>query len=437
MKIFLPAVAASVMLTLNGGTDALNVKIPGVNYSPFKAAVTAPDSERCKSEEEVQKNLVALKEVTDKIRITSLVECNQADLVLPAAKNAGLRVQVGLRVTKDPSTFSQEKDKLRSIIEKGLFDDTVIAVCVGSNSIHDGEVTAQTIIDNLLEIRSYFQSLGKNVSITTADSDITYSKSSVLRTTVDFMSVNFFAIREIGKVNDAAARTLDRLNIGYSVEPAVEISETGWPSSGSAPNTEIGSLEGQTRFFSDLYLATQARNVTFYWYTGFDLPRDSNNSTSEFEASFGIFDEDNTMKSNFQQLTIYPKEPRVIRSSGGLHLSVDPLLGNIVIMMDMSSNIHQQTWFTDSSTPLVRSLAGRCLTATRDVDGAIVRVAMCDENDASQLWRFDRETGWLKHIGYQNKCLDTDPAQKNKVQIWTCTPNNPNQIWSVLLPYKT
>ncbi|ETP20835.1 hypothetical protein F441_05532, partial [Phytophthora nicotianae CJ01A1] len=80
MKLFLPTLVASVVLLFNGGTNALNVKMPGVNYNSRKGPDWAPDSSKCKTASEVQKDMYALKGIADKVRIYSLVDCNQAEL---------------------------------------------------------------------------------------------------------------------------------------------------------------------------------------------------------------------------------------------------------------------------------------------------------------------------------------------------------------------
>ncbi|KAG3202899.1 hypothetical protein PC129_g23122, partial [Phytophthora cactorum] len=66
MKLFLPTLVASVVLLLNGSADALNVKMPGVNYNSRKGPDWAADSAKCKTASEVQKDMYALKGITDK-----------------------------------------------------------------------------------------------------------------------------------------------------------------------------------------------------------------------------------------------------------------------------------------------------------------------------------------------------------------------------------
>nr|KAE8924359.1 hypothetical protein PF009_g25409 [Phytophthora fragariae] len=117
MRFHLATFAASVGLMLSNDADALNVKMPGVNYIPRKGPDWEPDSTKCKSACEMQQDLHALKGVTDKIRIYSLIDCNQAETILSAAKKAGLKVDLGIWTTFNHSTLQKEKDKLAGLID--------------------------------------------------------------------------------------------------------------------------------------------------------------------------------------------------------------------------------------------------------------------------------------------------------------------------------
>ncbi|OWY92661.1 Glycoside hydrolase, partial [Phytophthora megakarya] len=65
MKLFLPTLVASLVLMLNGA-EALNVKMPGVNYNSRKGPDWQPDNQKCKTASEVQKDMYALKGIADK-----------------------------------------------------------------------------------------------------------------------------------------------------------------------------------------------------------------------------------------------------------------------------------------------------------------------------------------------------------------------------------
>jgi len=90
--------------------------------------------------------------------------------------------------------------------------------------------------------------------------------------------------------------------------------------------------------------------------------------------------------------------------------------------------------FAQTTPPFIGELVlrpglnnGKCLTAASQTDGAPVTIERCTGAD-TQLWTF--ESGSVKIFG--NKCLDVPGGNKAdgvKLQIWSCTKGNPNQIW--------
>uniref|UniRef100_M4BSF5 glucan endo-1,3-beta-D-glucosidase n=1 Tax=Hyaloperonospora arabidopsidis (strain Emoy2) TaxID=559515 RepID=M4BSF5_HYAAE len=440
MKVFLPISVASILLVICGNTDALNVKMVGINYNTRKGPDWAPDSSRCKSASEIQRDMYALKTVTDKVRIYSLVDCNQAELVLPAAKKAGLQVHLGIWTTASHNYLLQEKGKLAALIDKGLYDNNVIGLHVGSETIYREEINANTAISYMNEIRDFIRSRGKITPVTIADVIDVYNDNPWLIDAVDYVSVNQFSFWERADVKEAAAVTLDRLRnlriVAAKKNKKIVISEVGWSSGGFDAAAGTASPENQAKFFSDFFQMARSRNFEYYWYVAFDSKWRVTNGGKEVEADFGVFREDDTMKSNFQQLNIGWREPRAIRNAGTQLLLSEN--GGNVYMSGKSSDLlvqEQQVWFFDSATQQVRSKSSdRCLDAYQGWDGGIVHVFRCIDQEVNQKWVFDSSTGQLKHVKHQGFCLDTDPAQGNKLQLYGCSPNNANQKWSVIDP---
>ncbi|KAG2522725.1 hypothetical protein BBO99_00006575 [Phytophthora kernoviae] len=452
MKLFLPTVIASVVLLLSGSTDALNVKVPGVNYNSRKGPDWAPDNQRCKTASEVQKDMYAIKAVSDKVRIYSLLDCNQAEFLLPAAKNAGLQVHLGIWTTNSHDYLLQEKNKLASLIDSGLVDNNVIGLHVGSETIYREEITADTAISYMNEIRDYIRSRGLNTPVTIADVIDIYYGNQQLIDAVDYISVNQFSFWERADVNEGAAITLDRLKslrqVATQKNKKIVISEVGWSSNGEDPAASVSSPENQVKFFSDFFQMARSHNFDYYWYIAFDSQWRVTNGGKAVEANFGMFKEDDSMKSNFQQLTIGWKDPRAIRNAGtNLLLSEN---GGEVYMSAKSNDWlvqEQQVWFFDSATQQVRSKSSdRCLDAYQAWDGGIVHVYRCIESEANQKWSLESETGKLKHATHQGFCLDQDAGQNNKLQLetaeflefhggivhmWSCNANEVNQRWNL------
>ncbi|KAG1703845.1 hypothetical protein DVH05_006854 [Phytophthora capsici] len=433
MRFLLAPFVASVVLLLSGNADALNVKFSGINYIPRKGPDSAPDSVKCKTASEMQKDLYALKGVTDKVRIYSLIDCNQAEIILPAAKNAGLKVDLGIWTTFSHDTLQKEKTKLAALIDSGLYDDNVVGFDIGIY-LYD-EFIADTAISYVKEIRNYLRSRGKNTPVTHANTVDTYNDNPQLVDAVDYVSASYSAFADGDDVNESVADTLDYVK-GLRILAANKgkkfvISETGWSSAGSYPGASVASLANQAKYFTDLYHVSASHSIDFYWYFAFDT-----DFFSEIENSFGVFLVNGTLKSNFQNLVILQEEPRAIRNVGS-KLLLSENNGSVYMSTKSSDWLvqEQQVWFFDSATQQVRSKSSdRCLDAYQGWNGGIVHVYRCMDNEANQKWTFEESTGKLKHVKYQGFCLDTDPAQNNKVQLYGCSPNNPNQQWSVINP---
>nr|KAE8919267.1 hypothetical protein PF009_g30423 [Phytophthora fragariae] len=197
------------------------------------------------------------------------------------------------------------------------------------------------------------------------------------------------------------------------------LAETGWSSGGSQPKVGVASPANQAKYFSDLFHATRSLNFDFYWYFAFDT-----DFFSEIANDFGVFYVNGTLKSNFQQLTIRQRDPRAIRNVGSKQL-----LSENEVNVSMSSKSkdwvvqEQQVWFFDSANQQVRSKSSdRCLDAYQGWDGGIVHLYRCLDGEANQKWALESSTGKLKHVTHKGFCLDTDPAQNNKVQLYGCSP---------------
>ncbi|KAG7396704.1 glycoside hydrolase 3 protein [Phytophthora boehmeriae] len=440
MKLFLPTVIASAVLLFTGGADALNVKVPGINYNSRKGPDWAPYDQKCKSASEVQKDMYAIKNVSDKVRIYSLVGCNLGELLLPAAKNAGLQVHLGIWTTKSHDYLLQEKNKLAQLIDSGLVDNNVVGLHVGSETIYRKEITADTAISYMNEIRDYIRSRGLQTPVTIADVIDIYYGNQQLIDAVDYISVNQFSFWERADVNEGAAISLDRLKnlrqIAAQKNKKLIISEVGWSSEGQDPAAGVSSPENQVKFFSDFFQMARAHNFDYYWYVAFDSQWRVTNGDHVVEGNFGIFKEDDTMKSNFQQLTVGWKDPRAIR-----HNDTNLLLSenNGGLYMSSKSNDwlvqEQQVWFFDPVTQQIRSKSSdRCLDAYQPWDEGIVHIYRCMDNEANQKWTFESETGRMKHATHEGFCLDVNTEQNNKPQLYGCAPYDPIQLWSVIDP---
>lgn len=168
------AIAGACMssaLSLVPTTNALDVKLFGLNYNSRIGADWESEDKKCKSPEEIKLDMALLAKITGIVRLYSLTDCNQGSLVIPAAINAGLNVSVGLWVSKDAAVFQAEKAKLVDLIERKIItNERVFDIHVGSEALFREDVTVATSIEYVKQVRAICaNTAASKIPITVAD----------------------------------------------------------------------------------------------------------------------------------------------------------------------------------------------------------------------------------------------------------------------------
>lgn len=449
MRVVVSSVAA--LLALSSLTEALNVRMYGLNYNSRKGPDWAPTAQKCKTPKEIRDDMYAIRDFTQIVRIYSLVDCDQAQPVLQYAKEAGMKVALGIWTSPDPTdgVVDSEINKLGELISGGFVDDNVMSLHVGSEMIYREKYSQNAVnlaISYYNKARDYVRSRGitsAKLPMTIADVVDTYTQYPNLIDVVEYVSMNQFAFWEEMKGEEGMAEMLDRIKLLRTIAAdkgkKFVIGEVGWSSDGTGEGVIEATPAAQARFFKDFYLAAQTFNFEYFWFMAFDSKWRIAQGDDAVEASFGIFNEDRTMKSNFQSLTIGGKrEPKVVRNVGTQLLLTQ---NDLAVSMTADANTkqwllaEQQTWFYDAATSTLRSKGNdRCLDTWEGKNGAVVRLYACVENERNQKWTYEAATGRLRHSTYSAFCLDTDPAAGNKLQLYGCSDNNKSQQWQIGTP---
>jgi exo-beta-1,3-glucanase (GH17 family) len=438
MKLSSSLLASVFLLALSSPettVNALNVRLYGVNYNSRKGPDWAPDYERCKSADEIQQDMYSIKKVSDRVRIYSLLDCNQAKDVLPAAKKAGLQVALGIWTTADYGHLLNEKYQLEWLLDNDLIDENVIGIHVGSEAIYREDITADTAIEYMNEIRSFLHERQVYIPVTIADVIDCYYANPQLIDAVDVVSINQFSFWERVDVNEGVAvmiwRLRELIKIAASKGKEVIISETGWSSSGVHSNHSIATPSNQAQFFKEFYQMAQSRHLKYYWFVAFDSHWRLDMGHEEAEANFGIFHENGLMKDNFQSLFIPSRQPvHIQQQEFGLFLTEQN--NNLVMTQVGEDDINgHQVWFYDQSTQMIRSMSTEtCLDAYQPENGGIIHIYKCMEWENNQKWNYNPQTKRLEHAYHQGFCMDMDPNRGNIIHLWTCMDGNVNQVWS-------
>lgn len=302
------ATTTTTTATTTTAVATSGIKLYGVNYNIRAGADWEPEETKCKSADVIAQELAKLKEVTDTIRLYSLMDCDQAVKVLPAAAAAGLKVTLGLWVGAEPATFAAEKLKLEQLLaQDGLVTaKNTPAIYVGSEAMYRGEVNVTTAIANAKEIKSLCAAKTLNVPVTIADTTEIYLKYPALIDAVDFASPNVFPFWDKITAEKGPAQLYSKLERLTKIAKGkdIVIGETGWPTDGVEPKGSKASMANAATYFQGFYKLAQQHNLKYYYFAGFDeswkLKSASANST--IEAYFGIFDKDGVIKDAYKAL---------------------------------------------------------------------------------------------------------------------------------------
>ncbi|KDO23517.1 hypothetical protein SPRG_11439 [Saprolegnia parasitica CBS 223.65] len=91
-----------------------------------------------------------------------------------------------------------------------------------------------------------------------------------------------------------------------------------------------------------------------------------------------------------------------------------------------------EQWNYDSRTHHIKVNSNHeCLDAYYDGSAFKVHTYTCDASNGNQRWRIDSANHRIAHRTHPNLCLDVDPSQNNKVQVWACGNPAPNQWLAV------
>ena len=281
-----------------------------------------PDWLRCKTEEEILADLNLLRRITSRIRILSLVDCHQGELVLKLAQTLGFQIFLGLWVGPDPGVVQNEINELKRLIQSqpSQFSPStnyVLGVSVGSEALYRKDVTLEDIIDYKDEVKSALVDANlSEVPVTIVDISNTYVGLPTLREEVDVIMMNNFPFWEPGLIQnpDLAPSFMADTRLAPITSWAEQnnkewiLGETGWSAGGFDKGSNVASPENQLSFFQAFFCLASDRGWSYFWFTGFDNDWRVAQSIAEgedgntVEGQFGLFYSNRTLKEHFQSL---------------------------------------------------------------------------------------------------------------------------------------
>ena len=293
--------------------EVLPISFYGLNYNTRKGPDWAADRERCKSRDEVVRDLQILSRITRRIRLLSLVDCNQGALVWSILdeelSDTTMEVWLGLWVGPDPQVFTDEYESLVAMIPNiktsRNWQRRLSGITVGSEAIYREDINVTEAIANLDTTRGLMEVSGmSDVPVAIVDIAPIYSNSQELRLASDTIMTNTFPFWE-GVDIEWAVDELEvdlgwLLGLPESQGKSFVLSEHGWPAEGFLDDVGIASPENQQRYTEESYCYLREKGWAYYWFTAIDNDwRQLQDPENTIEGNWGFLTADLELKEHF------------------------------------------------------------------------------------------------------------------------------------------
>ncbi|PRP76537.1 glucan beta-glucosidase Bgl2 (predicted) [Planoprotostelium fungivorum] len=265
----------------------------------FDYTVRRDNPSRCATYQEVYQDLVILKKVSSEVRIYNMLDCDQGNYTLRAAKAVGLKVFIGFQ--NNPLLELQIQLNILAWLEDQYgVNDIITGAAVGTESIHRNDLPLATVVERIVFVKNWTRANGFTFPVGYADTTGAITGNKVLATVSDLLLINIFPYWEGTTVKSptdtaSADRIVTQFRRVQQAYPntTIIIGETGW-----ATNAGRDGQNGITT--SEWYLKQAAcryfsEKIPFYWFEAFDQPWKGVNSR---EGTWGIFYNNRTSKFN-------------------------------------------------------------------------------------------------------------------------------------------
>ncbi|KAK4561441.1 hypothetical protein LTR86_004759 [Recurvomyces mirabilis] len=245
----------------------------------------------CKSQQDWENafnKLKSLPQYITSVRVYASSDCGTLANAVPAALNTGTQLLVGVW-TEDSAHYDAEKNALAAAIQQ-YGHDWIVAISVGSEDLYRGDTDANTLANQIYDVRGMVRQWGVNQDVGHVDTWTAWvddNNKAVIEAS-DFIGLDAYPYFQNSKISDASAvfwsavdATRNQVN---AVSPGkwVWVTETGWPVSGPNYGDAVPSVQNAQTYWRSIACAA-FDSIHIFWYSF----QDYNSS-----PSFGVFGSD-------------------------------------------------------------------------------------------------------------------------------------------------
>lgn len=244
--------------------------------------------------------------VFNHIKIFSTADCNQLDLVIPAAQATNMKIWAGVWAV-DQAKFNREKGALEAAILK-YGTGWLLGINVGSESLYREEIDPNLLAQHIYDVKGMVQIAYKApaVPVGTADTWTMWvdGRNRAVIEASDVIVMNAFPYWQGVPIQDGLAtlqkaladtRAVVNTVAGGSAKTIV-IGETGWPDRGENFGASVPNIDNLRSYFKQVYCwISRTRAHPWMYFSAFDETQ----KTDLREKSFGVAWSGQTLKVSF------------------------------------------------------------------------------------------------------------------------------------------
>jgi len=242
---------------------------------------TKQASGECKGQNDYEDDFDAISASTDAkiVRGYAASDCNFAQNILPAAKDKGFKVMLGIWPDVEES-FNKDLKAITDVADE--FADTIYAVTVGSETLYRKNFTGQELADKISTVKG---KVGNGIKVGTADSWNKFADGTAdaIYGTADIILINAFAFWQGASTENAthvyfddmyqAIKHIEGKVGGADKVPEIWNGETGWPTAvGTDYGAATGGKDNAALFYKNGFCALIDWGFNAFYFEAFDEP---------------------------------------------------------------------------------------------------------------------------------------------------------------------
>ncbi|HEX3148071.1 MAG TPA: glycosyl hydrolase family 17 protein [Gemmataceae bacterium] len=280
--------------------DNPSYKLPAIDFSPYILAGENPNNGSGQiSQATLTARLTAMAPYADAIRT---FDCT-GDLQ-PAAqiiRSLGKTCMIGAWLQDDNPANQAAIDAandaaVAELIAQAHAGNVDMAI-IGSETLQRGKFSEAKLLAYINQVKTDFANNSLAIPVTTADTYPALLQHPAILAAVDRVYANFYPFWEHEPVESAVAKLNQEYHTLQQLVPSklVFVSETGWPSGGSAQGAAIPSPTNAAYYALDAVSWARANNIPFAYFEAIDEPFKVIQE-GDVGPHWGMFNSDLTLK---------------------------------------------------------------------------------------------------------------------------------------------